>query len=238
VPFETIPAIDIAGGRLVRLHAGTATSIDVFGGDPLAAARAFVGAGARWLHVVDVDLAFTGAARNHSALTAISKLGVHVQASGGVGTDEEVRAALDAGADRVILGSSALAEPAVVSDLASQHGERIVVGIELQAGRIRSRGRTPVDLGLEETLAWLVGTDAQRFLVTSVERTGGLGGPDLSASRPIASLDRPWILAGGIASLDDLRDVAAAGAEGAVVGTALDGRLDLRAAFALDLGSA
>jgi phosphoribosylformimino-5-aminoimidazole carboxamide ribonucleotide (ProFAR) isomerase len=239
VPFETIPALDIAGGRLVRLRAGTVASVDAFGGDPVEAARAFVAAGARWLHVVDVDLATSGEAGDHAVLSAIAQLGARVQASGGVAAEVEIRAALDAGADRVVLGSGALAEPAVVADLVSRHGERLVVGIELWGSRIRSRGRTAVDLGLEETLAWLDGTDALRFLMTSVERTGGLGGPDLSASRWIASLGRPWIVAGGIASIDDLRDVADAGAEGAVVGSAaLEGTLDLRAAFALDLGTA
>jgi phosphoribosylformimino-5-aminoimidazole carboxamide ribonucleotide (ProFAR) isomerase len=239
VPFETFPAIDIAGGRLVRLQAGVATAVDAFGGDPVEAARSFVAAGARWLHVVDVDFASSGEARNRAVLSAIAQLEVLVQASGGVVTEVEVRAALDAGADRVVLGSGALAEPAVVSGLVSRHGERLVVGIELQGGRIRSRGRTPVDLGLEETLGWLGRTDAMRFLMTSVERTGGLGGPDLSASRSMASLNRPWIVAGGIASIDDLRDVAHAGAEGAVVGSAaLEGTIDLRAAFALDLGIA
>jgi phosphoribosylformimino-5-aminoimidazole carboxamide ribonucleotide (ProFAR) isomerase len=239
VPFETIPAIDIAGGRLVRLNGGMPTPVDAFGGDPLAAARAFVEAGARWLHVVDVDLAFDGVARNRAVLTAIAQLGARVQASGGVQTEAQIRAALDAGADRVVLGSGALAEPAVVSGLVSQHADRMVVGIELQHGRIRSRGGTPVDLGLEETLSWLERTDVVRFLVTSVGRTGRLGGLDLAASRSIASLDRPWIVAGGIASIDDLRDVADAGAEGAVVGSAvLEGAIDLRAALALDLGNA
>jgi phosphoribosylformimino-5-aminoimidazole carboxamide ribonucleotide (ProFAR) isomerase len=237
VPFETIPAIDTAGGRLVRLRAGMAVPVDAFGGDPLAAARAFVEAGARWLHVVDVDLAFDGVARNRGALTAIARLGVRVQASGGMETDAQIRAALDVGADRVVLGSGALAEPAVVSRLVSQHEDRVVVGIELRGGRISSRGPTPVDLGLEETLSWLEGTDVVRFLLTSVERTGELVGPDLDASRSIASLNRPWIVAGGIASIEDLREVAAAGAEGAVVGSAvLEGTLDLRAALALDLG--
>lgn len=230
--FEVIPAIDLSGGRLALLGPDGPAPAAAFDGDPLAAARAFAAAGARWIHVVDLDLAFHGEARSLDTLSAIAELGPSVQAAGGVRSDADVRVLLDAGASRVVVGSAGLADPPAVARLIATHGAGLVVGLEVAGDRIRSRGREPVDLELMPTLGWLVASDVHRLLVTAVERVAGLGGPDVSAIRRVARAGRPVLAAGGIAGTEHLRAVREAGAAGAVVGrAALEGNLDLAAVF-------
>jgi phosphoribosylformimino-5-aminoimidazole carboxamide ribonucleotide (ProFAR) isomerase len=228
VAFEVIPAIDVAGGRLVRLSADGVVPVTAFDGDPVAAATAFVGAGAGRLHVVDVDLATTGEAANQEVLRAVVALGVPVQASGGVVTASQAEDLLAAGAARVVLGSGALTARAEVERLLAALGDRLCVGVEADGAEIKPRGGGP-SLSLWDTLVWLTGLDVPRFVFTEVPRVGGLGGPDLDGIWALAThTDRPVLAAGGIRSLDDLRAVAALGGsvEGAIVGRAFQEGLD------------
>jgi len=157
---------------------------------------------------------------------------VAVQAAGGVREAAVIGALLAAGATRVVLGSAALGDERRASAIISEERERLVIGIEVDDGRIRSRGRDPVDLPLMETLGWVVSAGAGTLLVTSVARVGERVGPDLELVERVARTGRPTLAAGGIASLEDLRDLMAAGAAGAVVGTAmLEGSLDLSVAI-------
>jgi phosphoribosylformimino-5-aminoimidazole carboxamide ribonucleotide (ProFAR) isomerase len=233
VAFEVIPAIDVSGGRLVRLGVHGVVAVDAFGGDPLAAATAFVEAGAGRLHVVDVDLATTGQAANLEVVRALVGLGVPVQASGGVVQAAQVEELLAAGAARVVLGSGALAARADVERLVPGLGERLCVGVEADGAEIRPRGGGPA-LPLWETLMWLGELDVSRFVFTEVGRVGGLAGPDLDGVWALAThTARPVLAAGGIRSLDDLRAVAGLGGsvEGAIVGRALYEGLDPVAAL-------
>jgi phosphoribosylformimino-5-aminoimidazole carboxamide ribotide isomerase len=230
--FDVIPAIDVQDGGLAHLTPDGPIRLDAFGGDPLEAAAAMVEGGAAWLHVVDLDLAFHGEARNLDVVSAIAELRVPVQAGGAVRTADEIDRLLAAGAGRVVLGSAALADEVRARTLLDTRAERLIVGIEVgEDGRIRSRGRDPVDLPLMETLGWLVAADAPAFLVTAVARVGSSFGPDVAAVKRVVRTGRPVLAAGGITSVDDLRALRTAGAAGAVVGrAALDGRLDLRRA--------
>jgi phosphoribosylformimino-5-aminoimidazole carboxamide ribonucleotide (ProFAR) isomerase len=230
--FEVIPAIDVRDGRLTLLGPDGPRPTEAFGGDPIAAARSFAEAGARWIHVVDLDLAFDGELRNRGTVAAIAAMGPSVQAAGGVRDDRAVRELLEAGASRIVVGSAALADPDAVARLLAAHGERLAVGIEVDAGRIRSRGPAPVDLDLMETLGWLAASEVRRLLVTSVRRVAGLAGPDVPVVQRIARAGRPVLAAGGVANTEHLRDLRAAGAAGAVVGrAAIEGSLDLAAAL-------
>lgn len=225
--FELIPAIDVSGGRLARLTSRGPIAVEAFDGDPLAAGAAFVGAGVPRLHVVDLDLAVDGSATNLVVVAALAGLGVPVQASGGAATESEVDLLLGAGAGRVVLGSAALADHALVERLIERSGDRLAIGVETDGDRIRSRGRRTVDLSLAETLAWLSGTSAHRFVVTEVPRVGALAGPDLDGLRAVLAHGRPTIGAGGIASLADVLAMRDLGAEGAIVGrAALEGSLE------------
>jgi phosphoribosylformimino-5-aminoimidazole carboxamide ribonucleotide (ProFAR) isomerase len=241
VGFEVIPAIDVSGGRLARFTTEGPVAIEDFGGDPVTAAESFLSAGAGWLHLVDMDLAFTGTALNIDTVMAVRRValfaGAKIQAGGAIARQDDVDHLLDVGADRVVLGSSILVDRELVERLTVTLGERIVVGLEVDGDRIRSRGRDPVDLALGETLSWLADTRCARFLLTAVRRVGSLAGPDLGALESVLALGRPVVAAGGIADLDDLRAVRAAGGEGAVVGrAAMEAGLDLAAALALAAG--
>jgi phosphoribosylformimino-5-aminoimidazole carboxamide ribonucleotide (ProFAR) isomerase len=234
VPFSLLPAIDLTDGRLGAFTPEGPRPLDAYDGDPMAAANAFRDAGAGWLHVVDMDLAFTGEARNLDIVRAIAKLdGVRVQASGGIRAQKHVEAFRAAGAGRIVLSSAALGDPAAVEALlvGARRGE-MVVAIEVDAGRIRSRGADPVDLDLMATLGWLRGIGAHSLLVTALARVGTGSGPDIEVIRRVSRSGVETLAAGGIVSLNDLRSVRAAGAVGAVVGRgAIEGSLDLRAAF-------
>ncbi len=230
-----MPAIDVTRGRLGRFAPAGPLPVDAFGGDPLAAAASFVRAGASWLHVVDMDLAFDGEQGNLDIVTSICAAfpGVRVQASGGVRTAAHLHAFVAAGAARVVLGSSALTDEDAVAALLAAGGPEVVVGLEVLDGRLRSRGRDPVDLDLMATLGWLTAAGTAMYLVTAVDRVGVPGGPDIELIRQVVRSGRPTLAAGGIGSLDDLRAVRTAGAVGAVVGRgAIERSLDLAEAFA------
>jgi len=234
MPFTVLPAIDLWEGRLALLTGDGPAPSDAFGGDPLVAAAAYVGAGARWLHVVDMDLAFRGEAGNADLIRGLCAAGgARVQASGGVRTAAQVEELRSLGAARVVLASAALDdEDAVVEIVGRSRPGETVIGIEVADGRIRARA-ADVDLELASTLGWLTAAGAEALLVTAVDRVATVAGPDTALVRRVARAGLPLLAAGGIRSLADLEAVRAAGASGAVVGrSALEGSLDLAAALA------
>lgn len=236
MPFTLLPAIDVTEGRLGVYSTEGPLPIEAFGGDPLAAAAAFSAVGATWLHVVDMDLAFTGEVRNADVIAAIAAAHpqVRLQVSGGAATTGSVDALLAAGASRVVLGSAVLDDPDATGRLLARADGRGVVGVEIVGGRIHPRGSDGIDLDLMSTLGWLALTPGVTgLLVTTVTRVGGLGGPDLDVVRRVMRRGFPVLAAGGVASLEDLAALRDAGAVGAVVGrAALEGTLDLEAALA------
>jgi phosphoribosylformimino-5-aminoimidazole carboxamide ribonucleotide (ProFAR) isomerase len=232
--LEVIPALDVAGGRLVHVLGDGQVAATAFGADPLTAAAAFLDAGATRLHVVDLDLARSGEVGNPDVFGAVCGLGVPVQASGGVRTEEQVDALLARGAERVVLGSAALHDRDGAGALVRRFGDRLVVGIEADGSTVRPRG-TDLELPLRDLLGWLAGLEVRRYLFTEVGRAGGLEGPDLHAIGVFAESSRaPVVVAGGIRGVDDLRAVAELDGriEGAVIGRALYEGLDLGAAIA------
>jgi phosphoribosylformimino-5-aminoimidazole carboxamide ribonucleotide (ProFAR) isomerase len=231
--FLLIPAIDVHGGSLARYARDGPAPVEAFGRDPLLAARAYLAAGATWVHVVDMDRAFTGVARNLDVVASVAGLGLRVQAAGGVLSAIDVDGALSAGAERVVLGSGAFLDLEAAAGLIQGLGGRLLAGIEVDDGRIRARGRLETDLPLLETLGALATAGTERFLVTSVQRVGSLGGPDLEAVRLAVGTGRHVVVAGGIATTEHLTELRDMGAEGAVVGrAALEGGLDLASAIA------
>lgn len=234
--FLVIPAIDVAGGRLARPTGAGIEPVEAFDGDPLRAAEAFLVAGAAWIHVVDLDLAERGEPENLDVVAAVAALGASVQASGGVTSGDEVDRLRAAGAARVVLGSSALADRKATVELVARSGDALAVGIEADGPTIRPRARGASALPLWDTLEWLAEQRVQRFVLTEVGRVGALAGPDLDGIWALAThTGTPVIAAGGIRDVDDLRAIASLGGsvEGAVVGRALyDGRLDLATAVA------
>jgi phosphoribosylformimino-5-aminoimidazole carboxamide ribotide isomerase len=234
MPFEVIPALDVAAGRLVRIDRSGAIPVEAFEADPLTAATAFIRTGATRLHLVDVDLARSGEVENLPTLRAVCELGVPVQASGGVRSRAHVEALLSAGAERVVLGSAALADPDEAEVLVRAFGDRLVVGIEADGPVVRPRG-SDLELALRDVLVWLARIEVRRYLFTEVGRVGGLEGPDLDGVCAFAEYSAvPVLLAGGIRGVDDVRAVAALGGriEGVVIGRALYEGLGLDEALA------
>ena len=229
-----VPAIDLRGGRVVRLQQGDFGRETDFGADPADAARAFVHAGARWIHVVDLDGAREGAAVQVDVVRSILAAAgdASVELAGGLRDAAAVDAAIDAGAARVVLGTVAITRPDVVSAAVERHGaERIAVAIDVRAGRavggawLDEAPARDADRLVQEVSALGVRT----IIVTAIDRDGLLGGPDLDLlGRCLAATDVAVIASGGIAAIDDLRAVRALGCGGAIVGRAIyDGRLDL-----------
>ena len=230
------PAIDLDEGRVVRLEGGDFARRTDYGGDPLETGRRFRDCGATHLHVVDLQGAREGAPRHLRELEALSGLGLFVQCGGGLRSPEALRAALDAGADRVLVGSLIFRDPDQPARLREAFGDALVPAVDVKGGRVavsgwlRTTGQTP-----EEALASLAETGYRRFFVTAVDRDGLLGGPDLDLYRALTDRYR-IVAAGGVSGLEDLLALRDLGAEGAVAGRALyEGRLDLpRALEALE----
>lgn len=231
-----IPAIDVSQGRLARLEAGERVPVGAFNGDSLEAARAFQAAGATWVHAVDMDQAFTGVVSDLSFMSRIAELGMRVQASGGISTAGAVRAALGAGASRVVLGSAALGDRASVEDAIETFGESLAVGLEADGEVIRPRGMgSGAPLDLSETLKWLLTVGVSTLVFTQIRAVGGMSGPDHLTLRNImtSAPGKAVVVSGGISTPADISVLAREGAKGAVVGRALyEGRLDLGEAIA------
>jgi phosphoribosylformimino-5-aminoimidazole carboxamide ribonucleotide (ProFAR) isomerase len=229
--FIVVPAIDVTEGRLGVYTREGSRPVEEFGGDPLTAAQAYVAAGAKLLHVVDMDRAFGTTPGDAGVVTAIASVPgiVAVQASGGVRSWEVARGLLLAGAARVVVSSAVLAdEAAVAAIIASARPGEVLFGIEADGGRIRSRGAAEVDLELASTLGWLQAAGAPGF-----GRVGTETGPDIELIKRVVRAGVPTWAAGGIRSIEDLAAVREVGAAGAIVGrAALDGTLELEDALA------
>jgi phosphoribosylformimino-5-aminoimidazole carboxamide ribonucleotide (ProFAR) isomerase len=235
VSFIVLPAIDVWEGHLALATDDGPVAHPAFGGDPLVAADANVRAGARWVHVVDLDLAFRGQPANVDVVRAIANdhPNTRVQVSGGIVTTHDRERYVDAGAARVVLGSAALDDREALAGAIAEARDSVLVGLEVDEGVIRARGASSVELDLAETLQWLVSLPAPGFLVTAVSKVARLSGPDATLVRQVARTGVPTIAAGGIRSLADLGALRTAGAVGAVVGrAALDGALPIGDALA------
>lgn len=228
------PAIDVLEGRVVRLSQGRREAVTVEGGDPLAAAERFAAEGAAWLHLVDLDGAFSGEP-NLDLLSRLAAAGAAVQVGGGYRTLDAIDAALASGAARVLVGTAAL-EPGFVTAAAARFGDRLVVAIDAKDGVVAVEGWTrgsQVEPG--ELARRCAAAGVARVLVTSAQRDGTLAGPDTGLLERVLGAGLPVIAAGGISTLDDLRVLRGLGCEGAVVGSAVWlGRFTFAEAASLD----
>lgn len=228
-----IPAIDVRGGRAVRLVHGRPESETVYAEDPTDVAAGFVAEGASWLHVVDLDAAL-GTGNNHDVIARlIGSAGCRVQVGGGLRSAEAVDDALSLGADRVVLGTQAVMDPAFLEALIASREGRIVVAVDTDGKDVLVAGWTESAGTLEDVMSRLESAGAPRLMITAVGRDGTLTGPDLMLyARLRSTVSRPIIASGGIRNAADLGALAAVGVEGAVVGKALyEGTLTVREAL-------
>jgi phosphoribosylformimino-5-aminoimidazole carboxamide ribotide isomerase len=222
-----LPAIDIRDGRAVRLERGDFARETVYADDPLEAARSFVDAGARTLHVVDLDGARTGEPVNLDHLRRIvAELRVPVQYGGGLRTLVAVRQALAAGAERVVLGTAAYSDVEFLESVVETWGVRIVVAIDVREGHVSVAGWTKATQMLpEDVIERMQGRGVKQFVYTNVDRDGMLDGPDLDEVRRVSQTIRGrFLYSGGIASVDDLialRDLRLVNLAGVISGKAL-----------------
>ena len=238
--FDVIPAIDLVGGRVVRLVQGRFDAVTDFGGDPVETARGFWRDGARSLHVIDLDAARTGVRPpGHAAI--IERLarerpaGGTLQVGGGFRSDAAVDEAIDLGVDRVLVGTAAFTDPDLLDRLIARHRDRICVTADTLERSVRIAGwREDSGLDVVDAVVGLEARGALAFLVTAIDRDGTLAGPDLKLLHAVRAATRGLLLAsGGVGSIDHILQARAAGADGVVIGRALlAGTITLRDALA------
>ncbi len=225
--MQLYPAIDIRGGRAVRLHKGDFAAETAYDADPLDAAQRWVDGGATWLHVVDLDGAKDGAQANAEHLRRITQLGVPVQTGGGLRSAEAVAAALDGGVQRAILGTAALEQPELVDELVARFGgDRIVISLDAKGGFVTTRGWVhTTEQRVVDVAAALADKGVQRIVFTDVNRDGTGEGTDLAGMRELLALDAVDVIAsGGIGQLSDIQalvDLQHPRLDGVIVGKAL-----------------
>jgi phosphoribosylformimino-5-aminoimidazole carboxamide ribotide isomerase len=236
--FTVFPAVDISGGKCVRLLQGRFGTETVYSDDPTKVAIGFSRAGARWLHIVDLDGAKTGERLNRElVLEVIKAASCPVQAGGGMRSLDDVEEVLAAGANRAVLGTIALEDPDEMARACKRYGERIAVSLDAKGGELASHGWT-VGSGvpLLDAVRSFESAGVSRFIYTDVSRDGTMSGPDVQGlMRLKEATDLPVIASGGIASLDDLKQVARLhpqGVEGAIVGRAFyENKFDVKDAI-------
>jgi phosphoribosylformimino-5-aminoimidazole carboxamide ribotide isomerase len=238
--FEVVPAVDMQDGEVVQLvqgERGTETSY----GDPVEAARRWVDAGARTLHLVDLDGAFEGERKNAAAVEAIVEaVDVPVQLGGGIRTAADARTLLDGGVDRVILGTAAVNDPGIVATISETHPDSVVVSLDAKGGEVVIEGWTEgTGIDPADAAGRYADLGAAGILFTDVDVEGRLTGVNTTTvERVVDAVSIPVIASGGVATLDDVRALRDAGAAAVVVGTALyEGRFTLdEATAAVDQG--
>jgi phosphoribosylformimino-5-aminoimidazole carboxamide ribotide isomerase len=222
-----VPAIDILGGRAVRLTRGSFDEPTVYDADPVEAAQRWEAAGARSLHVVDLDGARNGAPVNLDVVRRIAQVvGIPLQVGGGLRSIEAIEEVTGAGANRIVLGTAAVSDIDLLDDAVARFGERVVVSVDVRNRRPATRGWTAeMDIPVETVIRRLGDRGVRRFVYSSIDRDGTLTGPDVEAARLAAGAVRgTFYYSGGISTLDDLRALARlrqVNLTGVIVGKAL-----------------
>jgi phosphoribosylformimino-5-aminoimidazole carboxamide ribotide isomerase len=222
--MEVIPAIDIKDGQCVRLYQGDFTQATVYSDDPVAVAQRWVAQGATRLHVVDLDGAKSGRPVNTDAVLAIvQSVRVPVQLGGGLRREEDIAAVLALGVERIILGTIAVENRALLERTLARYGERVIVGVDARDGMVATAGWTETaKISAPALIETMGGLGVARIIYTDIARDGTLTEPNYSALRMLVRGDGPAIIAsGGIAQVAHLERLAALGVEGAIIGKAL-----------------
>lgn len=218
------PAIDIRGAQAVRLIEGDYDRETVFDADPVDPARRWAHAGASWIHLVDLDGARDGVRTNADAIRRIvDAVPCRLELGGGLRTIHDLEAAAELGVERMIIGSAAVTNPAVVSDAVRQYGDRIAVGLDARNGMLATHGwREQSDVSALDAARRFADVGVRHIIFTDIARDGKLQGPNFAAlSDMIDNVDAGIIASGGISSLEDVAAVRDCGAVGVIVGAAL-----------------
>lgn len=234
--MEIIPAIDLKGGKCVRLYQGDYSRETVFSEDPAGMARHWAGFGVPRLHVVDLDGADKGEVSNLSHVRAIVKaVAVPIELGGGIRNLDTMQKLLDVGVSRLILGTAAVEEPGTVQEACRRFGEAIVVGVDARDGLVATRGwRQQTSITAIRLMKDMITQGVKRFIYTDISRDGTLTYPNYDAfAALVAEVDVPIVASGGVSSVEHLLKLKQLGAEGAIIGRALYTKdLDLAEALA------
>jgi phosphoribosylformimino-5-aminoimidazole carboxamide ribotide isomerase len=233
-----LPAIDIIDGQCVRLYQGDYAQVTTYASDPVEVARRWQEAGASWLHVVDLDGAKAGHPVNGALIGRLcQETSLHIEVGGGLRSPEHIADLLGMGVTRVILGTAALNDRALLTEALQRWNERIVVGLDAREGLVAIRGwRETSSINALELARELSAAGARRFIYTDIARDGAMQGPNLEAMRAMRDALQDsgcsLIASGGVSSLNDLQHLAQLKIEGAIIGKALyTGALDLAEAL-------
>lgn len=230
--MQIFPAIDLRGGQVVRLYQGDYDQETVYAADPCAVARGFLTAGARYLHVVDLDGARDGTLANFETIAALVRQGgLYIEVGGGIRTEERIRRYLDLGVDRCILGTIAVKDFAFTERMAQTYGERIAVGVDARDGFVAVNGWKEIsqERGVDFCRR-LRDAGVKTVIYTDISRDGAEAGTNLTLYRELAKIEGLDITAsGGVSSIEELRELQTIGTKAAILGKALyTGRLDLK----------
>ena len=230
-----LPAIDLKDGKVVRLYRGDFDTVHQVATDPVAVAQDFSRAGARWVHMVDLDGAKDGLRKNGDAVKSVTRVGLNIELGGGIRSMADLEAVFALGVSRAVIGSAAVSDPELVRQAVARYGERIAVGVDTQNGRVRTAGWVE-DSGLDylQFAKSMEEIGVKTIIFTDIDTDGTLAGP--STAR-LAALKRAVscriVASGGVSSNGDIRALASMGLYGAIIGKAYyAGALDLAQAVA------
>jgi len=233
------PAIDIRGGKCVRLLQGKAEHETVYGENPLTVAKKWAEEGAKRLHVVDLDGAFGSSGDNFKIITQMAnEVGVPIQLGGGMRSIEKIRSAIDAGIEKVILGTLAIEQPSFVSKALDFFGEKIAVGIDAKGGYVAIKGWTQDSkLHAFDLAVNMKDLGVKTLVYTDISKDGMLSGPDFDGTSQMVETTGLYVIAsGGITSVDDIKKLKCLGVSGVIIGKALyTGDISLRQALELEV---
>ena len=229
--MQIFPAIDLSGGQVVRLYQGDYDKMTVYGADPCAVAREFMAAGAKYLHVVDLDGAKDGTLANFDSIAALAKQGgLYIEVGGGIRTEERIQKYLDLGVSRCILGTIAVKDFDFTARMAKKYGDKIAVGVDARDGYVAVSGwlETSREKGVDFCRR-LRDVGVQTVIYTDISRDGAEQGTNLELYRELAGIEGLNITAsGGVSSIEELKELQTIGTHAAILGKALyTGRLDL-----------
>jgi phosphoribosylformimino-5-aminoimidazole carboxamide ribotide isomerase len=222
--IELYPAIDIRGGRCVRLHQGDYERETVYDADPIAVARAFDADGVSWIHCVDLDAARTGSQTSRALIAQIAgEVGARVETGGGVRTERDVDELLDVGLSRVVIGTAAMEDPDMVRRVAGRHPGGVAVGLDTWHGEVAVKGWTEgTGEQAVDVLPRFEDAGVAALIVTEISRDATMEGPDVTAyEKLLASTSIPVIASGGVGTLDHLSELTRLPLEGVIVGKAI-----------------
>ena len=230
--MQIFPAIDLSGGQVVRLYQGDYDKMTVYGADPCAVARDFIAAGAKYLHVVDLDGAKDGTLANFESIAAIAKQGgLYIEVGGGIRTEERIQQYLDLGVSRCILGTVAVKDFDFTARMAQKYGDAIAVGVDARDGYVAINGwkELSTETGIEFCRR-LRDAGVKTVIYTDISRDGAEKGTNLELYRQLAEIEGLNITAsGGVSSIEELKELQRIGTHAAILGKALyTGRLDLK----------